>query len=582
VAAIGAPMELGEFDDDTGRFRPLGADTEDDDTIALSGTERADLTVTEAYEAEDGNDPISEADFHMAYGLYHQAAELIDQALEREPARTDLQAKLLEIYFVWGNKDEFRQAAARLQPSLAAAPGEWEKVAIMGRQICPDDSLFEAGSAPLAGGADLDVGLETAATPYDVDLGDAGSDDEPALDLGLDLGDDEDGEDTGFFRVGDDDEMSADGRGDADALDFPLAADADGEPTGVSGGDEGTWADSGSDMEQDEELTEIARKLEARMAPESDPDFSLSLDLGQTIAPDVSASRDESPVSMDDGEDDGFGDFFAFTGVVEESEGDDASADDASDDPLLDESGELLPLSGSGEFQIDLPEEPLADTVEQRMHGVEASPTAVTGTTVGLSDASSSADTEQQPTIALDGDGLMVGAGDETQESLLFHGGDEADDRTAVVSTTSMLSGGGEDFGAGDRTVESHLLESAEHDPASSPTVQMPMADFGGMSGDVSSTAETVSAQVLDLHPRGGQDSDAGDGEQTVRVTAAEFGMPEGEGDAVDEVGTKLDLARAYIDMGDAESARSILEEVVQEGSSAQRDDANNLLSSLG
>ena len=32
------------------------------------------------------------------------------------------------------------------------------------------------------------------------------------------------------------------------------------------------------------------------------------------------------------------------------------------------------------------------------------------------------------------------------------------------------------------------------------------------------------------------------------------------------EVGTKLDLARAYIDMGDPEGARSILEEVLDEG----------------
>ena len=31
------------------------------------------------------------------------------------------------------------------------------------------------------------------------------------------------------------------------------------------------------------------------------------------------------------------------------------------------------------------------------------------------------------------------------------------------------------------------------------------------------------------------------------------------------EVGTKLDLARAYIDMGDPEGARSILDEVLKE-----------------
>ncbi|MFB1001881.1 MAG: FimV/HubP family polar landmark protein, partial [Pseudomonadales bacterium] len=39
-----------------------------------------------------------------------------------------------------------------------------------------------------------------------------------------------------------------------------------------------------------------------------------------------------------------------------------------------------------------------------------------------------------------------------------------------------------------------------------------------------------------------------------------------------DEVGTKLDLARAYIDMGDLEGAREILDEVMSEGSDEQRD----------
>jgi pilus assembly protein FimV len=46
----------------------------------------------------------------------------------------------------------------------------------------------------------------------------------------------------------------------------------------------------------------------------------------------------------------------------------------------------------------------------------------------------------------------------------------------------------------------------------------------------------------------------------------------------VDEVGTKLDLARAYIDMGDAEGARGILEEVMEEGSEEQQQEARSLL----
>ncbi len=52
--------------------------------------------------------------------------------------------------------------------------------------------------------------------------------------------------------------------------------------------------------------------------------------------------------------------------------------------------------------------------------------------------------------------------------------------------------------------------------------------------------------------------------------------------DDVDEIGTKLDLARAYIDMGDKEAARSMLDEVKQEGDPAQKEEADQLLAQLG
>jgi pilus assembly protein FimV len=48
-----------------------------------------------------------------------------------------------------------------------------------------------------------------------------------------------------------------------------------------------------------------------------------------------------------------------------------------------------------------------------------------------------------------------------------------------------------------------------------------------------------------------------------------------------DEVTTKLDLARAYIEMQDADGARDILDEVVKEGSEAQRTEARKMLSGL-
>jgi pilus assembly protein FimV len=57
--------------------------------------------------------------------------------------------------------------------------------------------------------------------------------------------------------------------------------------------------------------------------------------------------------------------------------------------------------------------------------------------------------------------------------------------------------------------------------------------------------------------------------------------------DAVDpelweEVNTKLDLARAYLEMGDQEGAREILHEVLGEGDPQQKADADKLLAEAG
>jgi pilus assembly protein FimV len=48
-----------------------------------------------------------------------------------------------------------------------------------------------------------------------------------------------------------------------------------------------------------------------------------------------------------------------------------------------------------------------------------------------------------------------------------------------------------------------------------------------------------------------------------------------------DEVATKLDLARAYMDMGDPDGARSILDEVMHEGSEEQKREAEDIISEL-
>jgi pilus assembly protein FimV len=48
------------------------------------------------------------------------------------------------------------------------------------------------------------------------------------------------------------------------------------------------------------------------------------------------------------------------------------------------------------------------------------------------------------------------------------------------------------------------------------------------------------------------------------------------------EVATKLDLAKAYEEMGDKDGARELLNEVLREGDGAQQGQAKQMLAKLG
>jgi pilus assembly protein FimV len=166
---------------------------EDFRSATLPPTRRSDLerpkAFADTYSAEapvelDQGDPLAEADFHMAYGLYDQAADIVGMALDGEPDRRDLKMKLLEIFFVSGNKERFLEIAHDLSGSRSQGDeGDWDRAIIMGRQLAPEDPLF-AGAASsggvdmnLEGGAGL-IDLELLAPPegeegIDLDLGEA-------------------------------------------------------------------------------------------------------------------------------------------------------------------------------------------------------------------------------------------------------------------------------------------------------------------------------------------------------------------------------------------------------------------------
>ena len=83
-------------------------------------------------------------------------------------------SKLCEIYFVWGNRDAFVDAASRLKMTIGDAQSvEWDKIVIMGQQIAADHNLFagaEVAGATKAVDLSFDEGDE-AAGALDMDFG---------------------------------------------------------------------------------------------------------------------------------------------------------------------------------------------------------------------------------------------------------------------------------------------------------------------------------------------------------------------------------------------------------------------------
>ena len=71
-------------------------------------------------------------------------ADVLRQAIEREPHRTDLWLKLLELYYTAAaeNRRAFLEATRQLARNKTLSPEDWSRIEAMGRAIAPDDELF--------------------------------------------------------------------------------------------------------------------------------------------------------------------------------------------------------------------------------------------------------------------------------------------------------------------------------------------------------------------------------------------------------------------------------------------------------
>src|SRR5262249_18621862 len=131
---------------------------------------------------------------------------------------------------------------------------------------------------------------------------------------------------------------------------------------------------------------------------------------------------------------------------------------------------------------------------------------------------------------------------------------------TSSTSRLAALRGRGIDVDVGDIT-GTHLASSSDVD-----------VDVGTATG---THAANGLGLALDVGPATVPDAAFA---ATQRLASEELALPDLEPVTMSEVGTKLDLARAYMDMGDPDGARNILEEVLHEGSAAQKQEAQRLM----
>ncbi len=597
-------------------------------TDAQSGTEGlAELELPESEEIDESEgtldlgsetvslelneDPLSEADFQLAYGLYDEAALLLQRAIEATPDRIELHEKLAETYFAASNAEEFRATAEKLK---ARNPGEdvWQRIAIMGQQLCPDDGLF-SGDLEAGGGAiDLDMGFDEPAGGADnsveFDLGE----DEPAAaapahdestvfeaDFGdLDL---DEGEDSADETLADLDDLGLDDlegeldtvAGDADELvaeldDDEFSLSLDDEPEAESGAavDDGTEkltladVDAAAGDELELTLDEAIEPADAEFS--LDMDDELSLDEEPAAADELSLVGEETDFSVDGG---GAEDSLELTDLPEETDFDvDSGSETGLQDDELDTAFDLPEIDAAAEAtDFDLSE--VADLSTSELEEDAGPAGELTDFTIdddaGLGEATDfelgddsaadlelSLDTPDQPATA-DSSDVELGDADVSAESTDFDLGEaqSTGEVTDFELDDAAASGEETDFDLGE------IGEETDFDLAADDVGEGTDFDLGEIGSDTEfDLGDDSDATALDDLSLADLDDD---GSMSLDDSSA------ADISGGDEPGTKLDLATAYVEMGETDMARNLLNEVLQAGDAEQKAKAQELLDQI-
>ncbi|MCH7822171.1 MAG: hypothetical protein IIA07_09145 [Proteobacteria bacterium] len=510
----------------------------------------------------DQADPVAEADFHMAYGLYDQAADLINGALGVEPERRDLLTKLCEIYFVWGNRDAFVDAAGRLKASAGGAEiAEWDKIVIMGQQIAADDKLFAGATAAASPAVDLsfEVGMDEAGV-LDMELVAESDVQNEIVDLGAA---------SGATQV-----MPADAAPDFDlTAEMPVVEEGTAEmPAMDATGESPTIEQQFDELSSSAELPAIDEAVGdaiETMGQAGDETAEIDLD---DLDLDLDGLKETEIAALDDLDDldaTGESETLSETGVNEE-------LDDLAE--VTGKNPEVDPDATGMQATLNVDPEPteLATDI-----GFDQSLLDATGVTQVLSpdlvvetatDVGAALSDDEATKLA---PGLGAVDTPADQDETLLAGLDDEPEGDYDFAKTEALPPDAFSGAAG-------LDETGELPAVASTDVDLDLDDLTAAL-QVSEMGDTIQQRRDDATVEQPRPDLPTDDDDIATMALAPDDMSEDLQDArtMTEVGTKLDLARAYVDMGDPAGARSILEEVLDEGDEGQRQQAQQLLDSL-
>ncbi len=495
-------------------------------TAVISAVEMPEPEAPAAPAAADGageqDDVLNEVDVYLAYGLYDNAEELLNSNIAEHPERADYRSKLLDTYFATQKVDAFVKEAENLKSMGEAGAGYWDRVQVMGYELAPNNPLFSDAKDSGLSAADLEI-----AKPQEADF-DLGSGDE---------------DDTNFSTT-----------------DFQLGEeDTDGDFDDTSNAGEAGNISATQQIDQIPDLPQLDDDEDTNIRAEEEADTGLDLpdEIGEELefSMDDGAATDAAPADAD----------LDLTGELN------LDTEFAVDDELIadDETG-VLNLDGTEEFSLDSDFESMADddAVELAPPGDDETDTATAVITPNYEETEVVPSMRQDEAIDDDASDIDLGMDDtmaaiadsdetgelslDTGDLTLPVGEEEPDDDEDI----SIIDFGGDDFVEPTDVVESLDEASLAFDVDMEDEEDVKTGTFAP--GDFDEpTAATPSIDDID---------DIGD-----------LMLP----DDVDEVSTKLDLARAFIDMGDTEGARGSLEEVISEGNEEQKAEAKSLLAQI-